>query len=72
MGYYKRSSYRKDPYWTVARFDSSCSCGACIKKGTDMFYYPLTKTALCPQCSNKAAGDFELARQDEDFYNSMY
>ncbi|MBI5728115.1 MAG: hypothetical protein HY965_09710 [Ignavibacteriales bacterium] len=69
---YKRSYYSQDPRWIEARFDSVCRCGNSIKKGTRIFYYPAGKVALCTRCSEKAAGEFEAARQDEDFINSQF
>ena len=71
MKYYHKT-YARDPYWTTARFNSKCTCGQEIKKGDRIFYYPATKTALCPKCSEKAANEFACAVQDEDFYNSQY
>jgi len=53
----------------MARFSSACKCGATIKKGERIFYYPSTKSALCPKCSEAAAADFNAASQDEAFYN---
>jgi hypothetical protein len=71
MKYYHKT-YARDPYWTTARFNSKCSCGQQINKGDRIFYYPATKTALCPKCSEKASNEFACAVQDEDFYNSQY
>jgi hypothetical protein len=71
MKYYHKT-YARDPYWTDARFRSVCKCGQVIYKGDRIFYYPATKTALCPKCSEKASNEFAAAVQDEDFYNSQY
>jgi hypothetical protein len=65
-------AYSRDPYWLRARFASTCKCGAAIKKDERIFYYPSTKTALCPECSEKAAADFNASVQDEAFYNGGY
>lgn len=59
--------YPRDPYWLTAKFESSCRCGTAISKGERIFYYPNSKTALCPSCSDEAARDFEALRFDEDF-----
>ena len=72
MSRYYQSSYSRDPYWLNAKFASKCKCGCQINKGDRIFYYPLTKTALCPKCSEKASREFEAARFDEDFMNSQF
>lgn len=37
----------KDPYFTIARFNSVCpETGKPIKKGDEIAYYPLTKKAF--------------------------
>jgi hypothetical protein len=39
--------YAKEPRWLAARFDRKCAkCGAVIKKGDRIFYYPLGRDAL--------------------------
>jgi len=63
--------YKDDPRWIKARFNSACPCGNIIRKCEDAFYYPRTKTALCKKCGDAAELDFNLAVQDEDFYNSQ-
>lgn len=74
------SSYRGDPYWTEARFASACSkCGAGIRKGEPIFYYPRGKKVLCGvarsdirghnSCGFTADHEFRAAVADEDFYN---
>jgi hypothetical protein len=66
------ANYGRDPYWLMARFASTCKCGAAIKKGERIFYYPSTKSALCPKCSEAASADFNACAQDDAFYNSGY
>ena len=64
--------YSKDPYWLSARFASDCSqCRRSIKKGEDIFYYPIGKRVLCnhPACGGAASAEFEGARADEDRFN---
>lgn len=68
-----KRSYGLDPYWTVAKFSSSCSkCGEKITKSTPIFYYPNTQSVLSGKCAEEASADFNLCKQDEDFYNSQY
>jgi hypothetical protein len=69
---YCSSSYRNDPSWIEAKFASKCKCGNEIKKGERIYYYPLTRTALCPKCSEAAEREFQACKADEDFYNSQY
>lgn len=56
MARYKRG---KDPYWLKARFDSVCSCGAKIKRGEDIYYYPNTRTAICADCGARGESDMQ-------------
>lgn len=62
-------AYKNDPFWMTARYESKCNCGATIRAGSTIFYYPRTKTALCPLCGDVASKDFEACAADEDFYN---
>jgi hypothetical protein len=55
-----------DPYWLNARFTSKCSCGASIRKGDRIFYYPKSKKALCTSCGERESAKFDAARFDED------
>jgi hypothetical protein len=63
--------FRNDPRWIDAKFSSSCNCGNMIKKGERIFYYPLTKTAMCKTCSEKADQEFREMAQDEEFLSSI-
>lgn len=58
-------AYRNDPRWLTARFESKCQCGNVTHKGGDIYYYPLTKTALCKSCGEQATRDFEAAAFDD-------
>jgi len=66
------AGFPRDPYETKARFDGKCSCGAAIRKGDPIFYYPNTKAVLAIgkpcQCGDKARRDFDAARADESGY----
>ena len=64
--------YSRDPYYLTAKFASVCKCGAAVKKGERIFYYPSTRSALCPKCSEAAAADFNAAAQDEAMHNGGY
>ena len=59
-----------DPYWTTARFRSSCSkCQSAIPKGDRIFYYPRIRTVLCggEDCGADASRDFSSHAADETF-----
>ncbi len=60
-----RKHYRQDPYWTVARFKSVCSCGQAIRKGSRILFFPPHRygrgQAECETCGNR---DWSLL-QDE-------
>ena len=67
--------YKGDPYWTRARFVSTCRhCGRTIRTGEEIFYYPKGKQVYCdaPACGKAASADFLAAAQDEDVYNGRY
>jgi len=57
--------YKGDPRWMTARFESACQCGKRIKQGEQIYYFPLTKTALCQACGEPAHRRFVSAAQDE-------
>ena len=66
--------YNADPFPTQARFDSKCACGADVKRGDDIFYYPNgrnVKGARCG-CADTAQRDFEAIRQDDDFMQGQF
>jgi hypothetical protein len=66
-----RNSRGRDPYWTTARFDSSDADGNAVKKGDRIFYYPDSKTVLTGAAAEKAAAEFNAAKQDEAFMNGQ-
>ena len=56
----------------TAKYDSADnpdSRGGPIKKGARIFFYPSTRAAYVGAAAEKAAADFEAARNDEAFYN---
>jgi len=60
-----------DPRPLVARYPGKCSkpgCGAAIKKGDAVFYYPKTGTILGQSCGHaeEASRAFDAARFDEE------
>ena len=64
-------SYRKDPYWTTARFVSKCrTCGRAIRKGERIYYYPAGRVVLCDNdnCGGQGERDFQAAAFDESMY----
>ena len=63
-------SYAGDPRWTVARFNSKCKkCGADIRKGERIFYYPNARAVFSGECASDEAESFAAAAADEA---SMY
>ena len=58
-----------DPYWTIARFNSTDKQGQPIRKGTRIFYYPQTRSVLQGEDAEQASRDFCSACFDEDNFN---
>ncbi|MBE0571969.1 MAG: hypothetical protein IH618_10535 [Ignavibacteriaceae bacterium] len=67
----KYNRFSNDPRWIDARFGECSECKTPLKVKR-AFYYPLTGNIFCPDCGSKHSADFNLAKQDEDFYNSQY
>ena len=58
-----------DPRQITAKFNSQCkSCGKVIRKGEQLFYWPLTKTAKCTECGEADYRVSMAAIQDEENY----
>ena len=60
--------YGGDPYWTAARFGGTCAkCGAAIRRGQPIFYYPNGRKVYCDAeaCGQAASADFHAAASDE-------
>lgn len=71
MSYHK--SYARDPFWLESRFPGTCAkCGAAIKTGERIFYYPNGKKAYSGECAEAASRDFQSCAFDEAQYNSGY
>lgn len=71
----RRRYMARDPYWTRARFNSTCSCGHPIQKEDRIFYYPSQKKAVCegPQCGQRGAEDLADAKAVETVsYSNPY
>lgn len=69
-GYRRRTFYSKDPFWMKAKYEGKCSdCKEVIKKGDDMWYYPIGKHTLCKKCGESAEAKFLEQVQDEEFLN---
>ena len=63
-----RRGVARDPYWTTAVFPSKCAkCGAGIKKGARIFYYPNGGGAYCDldACGQQESRNFAAALFDE-------
>jgi len=52
----RHNRYNQDPFWMKAKFESTCACGATIRKGSDIFYFPRYRTAECHHCGAISAG----------------
>lgn len=61
--------YRNDPRWLTAKFASTCTCGMRIAKGDEIYYYPLTRKAVCQECGQKGAAELAADDFDEMVYN---
>ena len=55
-----------DPYWTTARFNSTCRCGKAIKRGDRIFYRPNGKVAYCEECGQSEQCQFQAEVWDEE------
>lgn len=67
--------YAADPKWITAKFSGKChatTCHALIRKGERIFYYPSSKSARCQACGEAASREFDAAKADEEFMNSMF
>ena len=64
--------YKGDPRRITARFNSNCSkCKTKIVKGTTAYYWPNTKTIMCPGCGEPEYREFLAMAADEDSYNGF-
>lgn len=65
------SNYSGDPRWITARFNSHChKCDCTIRRGSQAFYYPKSKSVYCAgPCGQVAESDFLSYAQDEYAYN---
>jgi hypothetical protein len=64
------SRYNKDPRPIVSKYPGKCSqCQSAIKKSAPAYYWPSTKTVMCPSCGLPQYNEFLSTAQDEDYYN---
>jgi hypothetical protein len=69
-GYQRKTFYSKDPFWMKAKYEGKCSdCKEVIKKGDQMWYYPIGKVTMCQKCGAAAEAKFLEQVQDEEFLN---
>ena len=61
--------YKGDPYWTQARYNSTCGCGHEVFTRQNIYYYPKQRKALCEECGKQAEREFIAMAQDEYTYN---
>ena len=64
--------YSKDPRWLVARYPGRCKCGAEVKRGDRVFYWPIGKHVECSSCGAVSSERFELEAQDEAIYSGSW
>lgn len=70
-----RRYYASDPRWITARYPGKCEhCGATIKAGASIFYYPSSKTVLCAgeECGKQADRDTNAANHDERWMQNQF
>ena len=66
------ATYKGDPYWTTAKFNSVTKYCEPVKKGDRIFYYPRTKEVLTGARAEEAAAYFEAQKFDESVYNGQW
>ena len=59
------ATYRGDPYWTTAKFDSTDAEGKRVSKGTRIFYFPRTRSVYQGESAERESRSFEAAKFDE-------
>jgi endogenous inhibitor of DNA gyrase (YacG/DUF329 family) len=65
--------YNNDPKQMTAKFNSTCpTCQKRIKKGDNIYYWPIEKKAYCADCGEKDFSRFLLEAQDEETLASQY
>jgi len=65
-----RDYYQGDPYWTTAKFPSTCyDCKEPIGRHARIFYYPKGKRVFCAKCGQVEYQQFRQAAEDEYAYN---
>lgn len=65
------SQYRNDPRWITAKYGLCSNCKDPLR-GKRAYFYPLTRSIYCEECSGKHEADFASARFDEDQINSQF
>lgn len=66
----RRRFIARDPYWTTAKFNSTCACGQAIQRGARIFYYPSSRKAVCEDpCGRNGSNDLENERQYESLHS---
>ena len=65
--------HNKDPFWMTAKFNGKCaSCGSAIKRGTQIWYMPASRSAYgenCCDAGRQHERDFGAACFDEAAYS---
>jgi len=61
--------YKDDPSQIAVRYPSSCEkCQVRLPRGAVAYYWPRTRTLLCPHCGEPEFQSFLSAAADEDVY----
>lgn len=61
--------YKDDPRQIAVRYPSCCAkCQTQLPKGTIAYYWPGTKTLLCPGCGEPEYRSFLSSAADEEVY----
>lgn len=61
-------TYSGDPYWLIAKFDSTSTNGLPVKRGDRVFYFPRTRAIYNGERAQLEASQFAAAAQDEAVY----
>jgi len=65
-------TYRDDPYWTTAKFDSIDAEGNRVTKGTRIFYFPKGRKVYQGESAERESARFEAEKFDEAMYSGNW
>ena len=62
------ATYSKDPKWLTARYPGRCAgCGESIRRGSEIFYYPIGRKVFSGKCADDASRDFQSMTASESY-----